>query len=108
MCNVGQTRSLKLVLFLVIRRKLGQVAKSLKFLYSNLNLPVSVGYILFLSVSCGNVESHEACSILSKCLKFMFDDYYFLELTFVRLCYVEHVSEAEVKWHTPRLYKVLV
>lgn len=63
---------------------------------------------LFGFVNCGNVESHEACSILSKCLKFMFDDYYLLELTFVRLCYIEHVSEAQVKWRIPRLYKVLV
>lgn len=75
------------VSFFVIRRKLGPVlvllAKSLKFLCSNLNLPVSVGCILLCQLC--ECKSHEACSILSKCLKFMFYYYYFLELTFVRL-----------------------
>ncbi len=78
------------VFFFAIRRILGPIlvllAKSLKFLCSNLNFPVFVGCILLCQL--WEFKSHEACSKLSKCLKFMFYYYnFFLELTFVRLCY---------------------
>ncbi len=82
MFNVIQSRFFKLVqsfFFFEIRRKLGQIlvllAKSLKFLCSNLNFPVFVGCILLCQL--WEFKSHEACSKLSKCLKFMFYYYNF-------------------------------